>query len=229
MIVIFSSPSITFIQTSFSYSLVILPSLSASIHPETYLTFEEFDLYSEIVGKDLIRKKHIGKPFRDENNPVMVPSWTGAKDYCKYLAKITGLDDLPTEAQWEYAARNRGKYVYFATDTGREVSDNDSISFGKEPQNVADDLSKVGSFPPNPLGLYDMSGNLWEWVNDWYDKDYYKYSPEYNPKGPKKGTKKVVRGGATATSNMDALTFNRFYAPLKTRVITFRCILNSKK
>jgi len=191
-------------------------------------TYKEFDLYKEIIGEDLVDKKFIGKQWRSDKMPVRAPTWYEAKNYCKYLAKLTGKDyDLVSEAQWEYAARSRGKYVYYATNTGREVSDRRTLI--NEPQNVADKRSPVGSFPPNSLGLYDMSGNLWEWVNDWYDKDYYKKSPEYNPRGPKEGEKKVVRGGSVSTSNLDAMTFNRHKKKLTSYANAFRCVLNPKK
>ena len=103
---------------------------------------------------------------------------------------------MPTEAQWEYAARSGGKRVLFATDDG------DIPKRGKNYPLTKDmdlPLPPVGSYPPNPAGLYDMSGDsIYEWVNDWYDENYYKTSPAHNPQGPKSGTHKVIRGGSAA-------------------------------
>ncbi|EPS7488295.1 formylglycine-generating enzyme family protein [Escherichia coli] len=96
---------------------------------------------------------------------------------------------LPTEAQWEYAARSRGKFRQFAN------SDNVyDLSVPDSKLNFTHDYSPVGSFPPNPLGLYDMMGNGHDWINDWYAEDYYQNSPEKDPQGPANGTEKVVRG-----------------------------------
>jgi formylglycine-generating enzyme required for sulfatase activity len=102
-----------------------------------------------------------------------------SQDYCHWLGEKTGLPlDLPTEAQWEYAARNRGGYVLFATDNG-------NYEIGK---NIANNEQKIhfsglplfsfiiGKFPPTPLGLYDMAGNGVDWINDWYAEDYYSRS-----------------------------------------------------
>lgn len=184
-------------------------------------TWEEFDLYYEIIGKELLDKKFIGQEWRSSKMPVSVPSWNVAKNYCKFLAKKTGLNyDLPTEAQWEYAARSRGEYVYFATDTGRGIMDRSSLNPTNEPKNIGDGIFAVGSFNPNPLGLYDMSGNLHEWINDWYGKDYYKKSPELNPTGPKNGAQKVRRGGKSS------LSFSRSNGPLNAPNQGFRCLLN---
>ncbi len=196
-------------------------------------TWEEFDRYSKIIGKELkfpisIKNK---TPYRNANMPVRA-TWQEATEYCSFLAKHSGKKfDLVTEAQWEYAARSRGKFVYFATDTGRGVSNRDSINPTHEPQNLADDLSAVGSFPPNPLGLYDMSGNQDEWVNDWYEEDYYKHSPVDNPKGPKSGKFKVYRGGGGYGAydtvfdrfKSDIYKFSKGYEP----ALTFRCVINT--
>lgn len=190
------------------------------------VTWEEYDRYSEVSGREYIDKKFIGKKWRSGKYPVDAPSWYAAKQYCEYLAEKSGLNyDLPTEAQWEYAARSKGKYVYFATDTGRGIKNRSRMKIANELQNMADKKSLVGSFPPNPLGLYDMTGNFPEWVNDWYDKNYYKKSPKSNPKGPLIGEEKVVRGGHTG-DYLASITFNRFSAPANIRFAGFRCVIN---
>ncbi len=186
-------------------------------------TWEEFDLYYEIIGKEYYKKKSKDKnrEFRSPKMPAWSPNWQEAKDYCKFLAEKTGLKyDLPTEAQWEYAARSRGEYVYFATDTGRGVENRDSLNPTNEPKNIGGGVFTVGSFPPNSLGLYDMSDSYHEWVNDWYDKNYYKISPEFNPKGPETGTEKVKRGANSS------LTFSRSKSKITSRVQSFRCVIN---
>ena len=139
-----------------------------------------------------------------------VKTWQEAKDYCAWLAGMTGYAfDLPTEAQWEYAARNRGKNIYYATNDGevrpknrgRYVKRSDGSTYKKDWQPKewnypeTDDLNNnVDSWPPNPLGIYALSSGVTEWVNDWYSPDYYTNSPEFNPLGPETGTHRVQRG-----------------------------------
>ena len=193
------------------------------------VTWEEFDLYTNLEKIEPLDKEFIGKKWRSGKRPVGV-SWENAKNYCKYLAKITNKNyDLPTEAQWEYAARSKGKYVYFATNTGRGIKNSDSLNPTNEPQNIVDSgtsLFEVGSLPSNFLGLFDMSGNRSEWVNDWYDKDYYKNSPDLNPQGPKIGTEKVTRGGSSGY--MDMTVFGRYKKKPSSTSVGFRCVLNPK-
>ncbi len=137
--------------------------------------------------------------------PASTKSWQEAKDYCLWLGKISTIKfDLPTEAQWEYAARSRGKHVYYATNTGyRQVREGSYynpktqkyVEYNNNQVNASNHIEKIGVYPPNPLGLYDMTSVNKQWVNDWYSKNYYLHSPEKNPKGPKTGSEKVVRSG----------------------------------
>ncbi|WEJ73073.1 SUMF1/EgtB/PvdO family nonheme iron enzyme [Pseudomonas sp. PSE14] len=134
-------------------------------------------------------------------NPAHM-DWHEAERYCQWLAKVTDLPfALPTEAQWEYAARSRGQFLMVATDDGTyKTTDTDerprgiNISTFRDRGEFAEEQGwntgiltplPVDRFPPNPLGLYSMTDNGWEWVKDWYDPNYYQTSPVKDPQGPK--------------------------------------------
>ena len=124
-----------------------------------------------------------------DNYPMYYVSWTEAKEFCEKLSEKTGKKyALPTEAQWEFAARggNRSEgYDYSGSDNLEDVAWYDNNS-GRE-------IHAVGTKLPNELGIYDMSGNVCEWCADWYGE----YSDEYvtNPTGPSTGRYRVLRGG----------------------------------
>ena len=138
--------------------------------------------------------------------PVESVSWDDVQIYIKKLNSTTGKKyRLPTEAEWEYAARSGGKqekYAGFNKESQFHEYGNfcDSNCVYEHKDKKQDDgykkTSPVGSYKPNSLGLYDMSGNVYEWVNDRYEKDYYSKSPESNPPGPLTGDKRVLRGGS---------------------------------
>ncbi|MGD8571550.1 MAG: SUMF1/EgtB/PvdO family nonheme iron enzyme [Gammaproteobacteria bacterium] len=171
------------------------------------VTYAEYDTFTKKTGRPLSNDDQRKYPEIQPRIPAGVPSWYAAKDYCLWLGEQSGLPfDLPTEAQWEYAARSRGKPVPYATDTGMLDKGRNYMKYIKEAGNTH--IVYVGSHPPNSLGIYDMHGNVNEWVNDWYDENYYKISPENNPAGPKTGEKKVLRGGSVIGTQ----SFNTVYA-----------------
>ena len=147
--------------------------------------------------------------FEGPNRPVENVSFN---DVQAFLSRLNVLEDtdryrLPTEAEWEYAAR-AGTRQHFAG-TGSidslclyaNIADaSEKLANPNHPgTNWCDDqfakTSPVGAFRPNNWGLYDMTGNVWEWTGDWYDARYYDYSPVDDPKGPPAGTHHVKRGG----------------------------------
>ncbi|MDO3378332.1 formylglycine-generating enzyme family protein [Geoalkalibacter halelectricus] len=188
------------------------------------ITFGEHDLFSKVTGRRPTMADDIGELWRGGPNHPAGVNWQGAHDYCAWLGEQTGLPfALPTEAQWEYAARSRGKVVPFATDTGL-------IEPGINYPEPLDWPLPVGQFPPNPLGFHDMSGNAYEWVSDWYDPEYYSISPGINPQGPPTGEKKVYRGGGVGSSPGSSSTVIRGAGTFEREATAswgFRCVINT--
>ncbi len=154
--------------------------------------------------------------YRNPDNPVEQVRWSDAVRFCNKCSELEGLDccyvkndkkqwvlqpkangyRLPTEAEWEYAARAGTQTTYFFGDKPSRLG-----SFGWYKRNTPGHKPKpVGKKACNPWRLYDMVGNVNEWTNDWYAPDYYAKSPSVNPYGPESGSKKVLRGGSVKDS-----------------------------
>jgi len=129
--------------------------------------------------------------FSDPEQPVVGVSWHEASDYCNWLAMTTGRPyRLPTEAQWERAARGRMESARFPWgDAPPESLPNYALRWQTGPE-------PVGQSAPNGFGIFDICANVHEWCADWYAADYYFTSPESNPRGPETGVRRASRGGS---------------------------------
>jgi formylglycine-generating enzyme required for sulfatase activity len=134
-------------------------------------------------------------PAGREKHPVTLVSIEDAMAYCAWLAGKTGQPvRLPTEAEWEKAARGgleRKQYPW-----GDTLDPVCAHFLGQAELKADHDTAEVGSYPPNAFQLFDMAGNVWEWVSDWYAPNYYSRAQYLNPQGPDGGLMRVVRGGA---------------------------------
>ena len=123
------------------------------------------------------------------NLPVEQVSWNDCQEFIKKLNSLTGLNfRLPTEAEWEYAARGGAKSLGYKYSGSNDI---DSVAWY---DNNSSEIQAVATKQANELGLYDMSGNVWEWCSDWFGG--YSSSPQTNPNGPSSGVNRVTRGGS---------------------------------
>jgi len=126
-----------------------------------------------------------------DDYPVVLVSWKDADEFCQWLKKKEGRPyRLPTEAEWEYACRADAPTAYCFGDDPKDL-----VKYGWFHDNSGNQRHPVGQLRPNKWGLFDMHGNVFQWVADWYDQNYYKTSPKDDPTGPAAGTGKVMRGG----------------------------------
>jgi formylglycine-generating enzyme required for sulfatase activity len=131
-----------------------------------------------------------------DNCPVEHVSWNDVQEFIKKLNQKTEQNyRLPREAEWEYAAKGGIETIHESSQT-KYAGSNNIGDVAWYTSNSGNETHKVGTKQANELGIYDMSGNVWEWCSDWYGSDYYKNSPRNDPQGPSSGTCRVLRGGS---------------------------------
>jgi formylglycine-generating enzyme required for sulfatase activity len=181
--------------------------------------------YQQVIGKNPSKNKNARFPAGTVN-------WDDAAGFARKLSEKTGMTArLPTEAEWEYACR-AGTTMPFYTgetiNTDQANYDGSVTPFGKGVKGVyRNKMLPVGSFKPNPWGLYDMVGNAQQWVADWYAADYYGKSPAADPKGPDSGSFRVLRGATYSYGPRHCRSAYRDHlkASVQGDVISFRVVV----
>ena len=174
-----------------------------AFHIDPYPVTQEF--FQRLIGENPAR-------WKGASNPVEQVRWSDAVRFCNKRSQAEGLQScydltswkcnfeadgyrLPTEAEWEYACRAGATTAYYFGDNPARLAEHAWFE-----KNSGGRPRPVGQKLPNAWGLYDMTGNVWEWCNDFYQVDYYAQSPRQNPRGPSAGQTKVVRGGSWRAS-----------------------------
>jgi len=180
-------------------------------------------LYRNCVEANVCKEPQETSQYNDEqkaNHPVVYVDWNMATAYCEWRGAR-----LPTEAEWEKAARGDDRRTY---PWGEDIScKNANFS------DCVKGTAAVGSYASgqSPYGIFDMSGNVWEWVNDWYNSSYYSQSSGANPTGPQSGEFRVLRGGAWGyTPSLQSVSTRFWASPLKgDDNIGFRCARDAEE
>jgi len=163
---------------------VIIDSFYVDICEVTNKQYYEFCLATKNLLPEFWGMKEFKSGMDFPDYPVVGVSYFDAEKFAQWAGKR-----LPTEAEWEYASR--GGLIDKNFPTGDQL-DSTKANYGKRYKGII----RTGSLQPNNYGLYDMAGNVWEWVSDNYGGEYYKVSPQDNPKGPERSRFKVIRGGS---------------------------------
>lgn len=182
---------------------------------KTEVTVAHFRTYAEATGAPMPHQP----TWSGEAFPVVNVTWEEAQGFCRWLG-----GRLPTEAEWEYAARGGASGEIYPGG----VMTHDQANFdGVEGRDRFAKAAPVGQFPANGFGLFDMLGNVWEWCLDWYQEDAYAKGSETDPQGPELGERKVVRGGSfTSDPARLRLSYRASLKPSARWLFTgFRCVL----
>lgn len=160
------------------------------------------DQYEQVMAKN--PSKFTRASGGGPDNPVDTVTWNDAVQFCKQLSarpdeKAAGRTyRLPTEAEWEYACRSGADTLFAYGDSLAPGQGNFDVRFpmnAEREEKLLGRSSRVGAYPANNFGLFDMHGNVWEWCGDWYGENYYAVSPTRDPQGPSEGQYRVARGG----------------------------------
>ncbi len=158
----------------------------------TEITFAQYDQFCQATGKT----KPADNGWGRDSMPVINVSWNDAYEFCEWASRVSGTAiRLPTEAEWEFAARGGTKSNGYRFSGGNDLN---VVAWYAE--NSDKKTHPVATKLPNELGIFDMTGNVWEWCGDWYGDDYYGVSPVDNPRGPVTGRYHVLRGGSWISS-----------------------------
>ncbi|MES2453897.1 MAG: SUMF1/EgtB/PvdO family nonheme iron enzyme [Bacteroidota bacterium] len=189
---------------------------------KTETTIEQYQLFCNATGKEIPQEVSVA-PAKLKN-PITYVTWQDALDYCIWLSKKTGKPHrLPTEAEWEYAAKGGKK------SKGFQFSGSDNLGdVAWHSKNTEYYMMPVAQKLPNELGLHDMTGNAFEWCSDWYAP--YTAEAQNNPKGPATGTQRILRGMGKGNDETDSHMVNRMtYNPAKpSKYFSFRVVQADK-
>jgi formylglycine-generating enzyme required for sulfatase activity len=178
---------------------------------QTLVTVAAYRRYSEATGRAMPAAPNFNLDWNNQEMPIVNASWDDSIAYCDWAG-----GRLPTEAEWEYAARAGSTEVRYGPID--DVAWYSSDSGGK--------THEVSKKRANGFKLYDMLGNVWEWVNDWYGKTYYAHSPARDPQGPSTGQWRVFRGGSwyNVSRLVRASIRSRLNPGFRNDHLGFRCV-----
>ncbi len=199
------------------------------------VTYAEYDIYTRVNHlPSILTDSGFNFQFRFPDFPAGDVTWQQARDFCTWLGKeLNAPVDLPTEAQWEYAARSRGELWVIPSKAvpvvdgkyGLTDLDDTLVRMGQGTSSMPEVSRPVGTYGDNGIGMSDVFGYGREWTYDWFDKNYYRHSSKVNPRGPEAGTLRSVRNGTD--SRVRLVIDRRGEQPDKKDVeLGFRCALN---